>query len=103
MFNATELMKEWNRKSHKGKKLENYFGNKTTKKFIIVLQNEENLNTPNSVYLKNRSKYGGTWMSPLLFIDFFMWLDSKFKVKVVQFVYDQLIDFAMQLVIITMF
>jgi len=32
-------------------------------------------------------------MSPLLFIDFSMWLDSKFKVKVLQFVYDQLIEF----------
>ena len=45
------------------------------------------------MYLKNRVKYGGTWMNPLLFINFSMWMNSKFKVKVLQFVYDQLIEF----------
>lgn len=32
-------------------------------------------------------------MHPLLFIDFAMWLNPAFKVKVLKFVYDELIKF----------
>lgn len=32
-------------------------------------------------------------MHPLLFIDFAMWLNPAFKVKVLKFVYDQLIQY----------
>ena len=45
----------------------------------------------NSPYLKTRGKNGGTWMHPILFIDFAMWINPKFKVKVLKFVYDELI------------
>lgn len=33
------------------------------------------------------------WMHPLLFIDFAMWINPSFKVKVLRFVYDQLLMF----------
>jgi len=43
------------------------------------------------VYLKSRGKNGGTWMHPILFIDFAMWINPKFKVKVLKFLHDKLI------------
>lgn len=91
MFNATELLKQWNETSGQQKKLDHYFENQSTEEFINALILEENYNTRNSVYLKSRGKNGGTWMNPILFIDFAMWLNPKFKVKVLKFVYDELI------------
>ena len=96
MFNATELLKQWNKSSGQQKKLDHYFENKATQEFINALMIEEKIDTRNSVYVKSRASRGsnsGTWMSPLLFIDFSMWLNPTFKVKVLKFVYDQLIKY----------
>ena len=102
-FNATELLKQWNSPSNlntqnfgylKNKDLDDFFSNKNTKEFIEALQVEENLNTPKLVYLKTRGKYnGGTWMHPILFIKFAMWLNPRFEVQVIKFVYDQMIQY----------
>jgi len=91
MFNATGLAKQWN-DLHNGsrKDISNFFENKSTKEFINALQSE-NDNTGIPVFTKNRGKNGGTWMNPLLFIDFAMWLNPTFKVQVLKFVYDELI------------
>jgi hypothetical protein len=91
MFNATELLKQWNDKSGHQKKLDHFFENNATEEFVNAIVSEENYNTRNSVYLKTRGKNGGTWMHPILFIDFAMWINPKFKVKVLKFVYDELI------------
>ena len=91
MFNATELLKQWNKSNESGKKLDHYFENKATEEFINTIISKENLNARNSVYLKSRGINGGTWMNPMLFIDFAMWINPKFKVKVLKFVYDELI------------
>lgn len=93
MFNATELLKQWNAFSGQQKQMVHYFENESTNEFIEALMEEENLKERNSVYLKSRGKTGGTWMHPLLFIDYAMWLNPAFKVKVLKFVYDELIRF----------
>ena len=107
MFNATLLIKQWNEQSGQQKKLDHFFENKSTKEFITALISEENLNTQNSVYLKSeenlnrgnspylttRGKNGGTWMHPYLFVKFAMWLNPRFEVKVIKFVYDELIKY----------
>lgn len=54
---------------------------------------EEKFKERNNVLIQSRGKNGGTWMHPLLFIDFAMWLNPAFKVKVLKFVYDELIKF----------
>lgn len=102
-FNATELLKQWNSPSNlntqnsgclKKKDLDDFFSNKNTKEFIDALLVEENLDTPKLVYLKTRGKYnGGTWMHPILFIKFAMWLNPRFEVQVIKFVYDQMIRY----------
>lgn len=54
----------------------------------------ENLNTQDCAYLKIRGKYnGGTWMHPVIFIDFCMWINAEFKYDVIKFVYDQMIKY----------
>lgn len=94
MFNATALLKQWNESSGQQKQMSHYFENTGTEEFINALISEENLKERNSVYLKCRGKYsGGTWMHPLMFIDFAMWINPTFKVKVLKFVYDQMIKY----------
>jgi hypothetical protein len=92
-FNATELIKQWNEYSGQKKEVTKFFELENTKEFIKALLLEENLNTQDSAYLKTRGKYGGTWMTPILFIKFAMWLNPNFEVKVIKFVYDNLIAF----------
>lgn len=95
-FNATELLKQWNHRSGMQKDISHYFNNKATDEFVSSLISEEKLASRNSVYVKSKASRGenvGTWMHPLLFIDFAMWLNPAFKVKVLKFVYDEMIKF----------
>jgi hypothetical protein len=41
----------------------------------------------------NKGDNAGTWMHPYLFIDFAMWLNPTFKVKVIKFVSDEMIKY----------
>ncbi|MFW5753502.1 MAG: KilA-N domain-containing protein [Marinilabiliaceae bacterium] len=96
MFNATDLLKQWNAHSGQKKSLDHFFENKATKEFVKTIENEEKQHTRNSVYLKSRASKGlnaGTWMHPFLFIDFAMWLNPRFKYQVIKFVYDELIKY----------
>lgn len=93
MFNATALLRQWNENSGEKKEVTKFFENENTKLFINALMEEENLNTQNSAYLKTRGKSGGTWMHPILFIKFAMWLNPRFEVQVIKFVYDQMIKY----------
>jgi len=96
MFNATILLKQWNEKLGVKKEVSKFFELKQTSEFIKVLEQEENLNTQETAYLKTRGKYGGTWMHPILFVKFAMWINPKFEYFVIKFVYDQLIKYRHQ-------
>lgn len=93
MFNATSLLKQWNNASGECKEVTKFFENENTKEFVSALMEEENLNTQNSAYLKVRGKHGGTWMHPILFVKFAMWLNPRFEVQVIKFVYDQMLKY----------
>lgn len=90
-FNATTLLRQWNEHSGQQKKMSHYTDNASTQEFLTALLREENLKDRNSVLLQTRGKSGGTWMHPLAFLDFAMWLNPAFKVKVLKFVADQMI------------
>lgn len=92
-FNATELLKQWNRYSGQQKQMAHYTDNSSTEEFIKALISEERFKERDSVLIQSRGKSGGTWMHPLLFIDFAMWLNPTFKVKVLKFVYDEMIRY----------
>lgn len=93
MFNATDLLRQWNANTGEKKEIFKFFDNDNTKQFIDALMIEEKLNTQDSAYLKSRGKNRGTWMHPILFIKFAMWLNPRFEVQVIKFVYDQMIHF----------
>ncbi len=95
-FNATSLLKQWNKKNGAKKEVASFFKMDQTKAFIEVLAAEEDLHTAKSPYVKSRASRGknaGTWMHPYLYIDFAMWINPKFKYHVIRFVYDQLIEY----------
>lgn len=78
------------------KEMKDFFLNKSTQEYIQVIMQKEELNSETSVYLKSRASRGvnaGTWMHPMLFIDFAMWLNPSFKYDVLKFVYDEMIKY----------
>jgi L-rhamnose mutarotase len=93
MFNATELLKQWNVKTGAKKEVSKFFELEQTKQFLNVLLSKELSNTQDSAYLKTRGNKGSTWMHPFLFIKFGMWINPEFELDVIKFVYDQLIEY----------
>ena len=95
-FCLTGLLNNWNLKMGTKKELKDYFENKATQEFVKALADEENLHGDKSHYVKSKARLdrgGGTWGHPLLFIDFAMWLNPHFKVKVLKFVSDQMLTY----------
>lgn len=95
-FCLTGLLNNWNIKMGTKKELKDYFENKATQEFVKALADEENLHGDKSPYVKSKARLdrgGGTWGHPLLFIDFAMWLNPHFKVKVLKFVSDQMLTY----------
>ena len=95
-FCLTGLLNNWNLKMGTKKELKDYFENKATQEFVKALADEENLHGDKSPSVKSKARLdrgGGTWGHPLLFIDFAMWLNPHFKVKVLKFVSDQMLTY----------
>lgn len=93
-FNATSLLKQWNEQTGVTQRhLDKYFASSKTVEFIQTIMKRENLNTPKMVYLKSRGRNGGTYMHPILFIDFCMWINPSFKYDVLRFVYDKMLTY----------
>lgn len=107
MFNATALLKQWNelvatqnlhtqKSGYVKKDLDDFFSNENTKQFVGALIEEENLNGEGSAYMKSKARAdrgGGTWMHPYLFMKFAMWLNHRFEVQVIKFVYDKMLEY----------
>lgn len=90
-FNATLLIKCWNeRNPNKEKQLARFLVQKETKEYIEQLK-KEGIEVP---YVAGRGKgdNAGTWMHPNLFVDLAMWVSVEFKVKVLSYVVDKLIQ-----------
>lgn len=95
-FNANVLLNAWNKKTGANKEIKDFMRNQSTQEFIEEIAFQENLHGEKSPYVTSRARAdrgGGTWMHPLLFIDFAMWLNPRFKYHVLKFVYDNLIQF----------
>jgi hypothetical protein len=120
MFDATNLIKQWNAvPGNPQKEVDDFLRLDSTKEFISAIETEENLLPLKSandnvydvthksqllkpandrgysdkvLYIK-RGRNAISYMHPYLFIDFAMWINSKFKYQVIKFVYDELIKF----------
>lgn len=107
-FDCTNLLAQWNSDNkNNAKKIGDYLRLKETREFVKALMEEPEFKDgnsrllesvdykdfPKSIVVVTRGKNGGTWMTPLMFLDFAMWLNPSFKVKVLKFVYDEMIKF----------
>ena len=105
-FNGNALLRQWNESNpNKQRRLDKFFDRKETKEFIEELEKEIQINDvkndiiKNSVVIVQKGRKGRNatddkvWMHPLLFIDFAMYLNPRFKVQVLKFVQDQLIAY----------
>lgn len=94
------------------KGVDNQYDANTTKKWYLECSDGLSATTPNTspkvgldsldkerlrlvvATSKARSdRGGGTWMHPLLFIKFAMWLNPRFEVKVLKFVRDKMLEY----------
>ena len=95
-FNATELLKQWNCTSGMKKEVTKFLDLDSTSELVKIIMEREDLHTQDSTYVKSRASRGdnaGTWMHPVLFVDFAMWINPSFKYDVIKFVYDEMIKF----------
>lgn len=96
-LNATDLLRIYNENSKYAKRFADFWNNKNTDDFVEALLREENLKVVNSPLLKNdlilitKGRNGSSFMHPYLFVKFAMWLSADFEVKVIKWVYDNLI------------
>jgi hypothetical protein len=99
-FNATELLKFYNDKTKQSRRFKDFWKNKNTVEFCEALKNELLTNRDNSPHLEifetQRGNKGSTWMHPYLFVKFAFWLSPEYEVKVIKWIYDNLIDFRNQ-------
>lgn len=95
MFNGNDLLKVCNEsrklRGLSEKQIGNYMVNDSTKELIDTLCIQENIAESDAVLTK-RGKYGGTWMHPVVMIDFAMWLSPEIKVRILGWVIDGLIN-----------
>jgi hypothetical protein len=103
-FDANSLLNQWNsKKDNPERKMSRFLESPKTKEFINEISNdspsaEMHDGFITAFYLKKgrNTEKGRTkdevWMHPYLFIDFAMWLNPKFKLSVIKFIYDQLIE-----------
>ena len=89
-FNASKLLNHWNDKCDKGEErnLDFYKRQKSVKEFIAYMQDVEKVKTPLQA---SKGRNSETWMHPMLFIDFAMYISLEFKAQVLKMVMDGLI------------
>lgn len=109
-FDANALLNEWNKSNLRTTKrriqMSEFIDSPNTQEFIEALREDVLSHERKSVHvdfqpikeIKGRmTKKGKTkdqvWMHPYLFIKFAMWINPRFEVKVIKFVYDQLIEY----------
>jgi len=103
-FEANSLLRQWN-KSNQERQMSRYTNAPKTISFIDEITRRE-AQLPKCtmadyqplIKIKGRNSKNGripdrVWMTPLLFIDFAMWINPSFKYDVLKFVYDQLIEY----------
>lgn len=103
-FDANVLLSQWNdSKSSQRRRMIEFLESPKTLEFVdVIIEESQERKTDNADFKAftitkgastvNGKKKDQVWMHPYLFIDFAMWLNPKFKFKVIKFVYDELIE-----------
>ena len=95
MLNANDLHKIGN-SMRKGaelssKQMGSYFHLDSTSELIKEICLVENVGVED-VKVSKKGKFGGTWVSPVLFVDMAMWYSPQLKVQIIKWVIDGLLD-----------
>lgn len=103
-FDANALLSQWNSvKGNPQRAMSRFFESENVKSFIEALEDDLSQNAEMQYgdiqvvrEIKGRNTAKGktkdqVWMHPYLFIKFAMWLNPRFEVQVIKFVYDELI------------
>jgi hypothetical protein len=111
-FDGNSLLRQWNSNPQNSqRKMEVFLEAHNTKEFIEALTQELSVTDCKSssgqnsheldIKLVSKSRVkekgkagrpvGQVWMHPYLFIKFAMWINPRFEVKVIKFVYDELV------------
>lgn len=104
-FDINALVNQWNSNPlNKRRRLDDFLNSKNTKEFIATLENTL-AQGEISPMAKNEiiKKHGGSntsngrekneiWVHPFLFIKAAMWVNPRFEVEVIKYVYDNLIS-----------
>lgn len=122
MFNATSLLQQWNNENGEEKRdISNFWRTTNLKELMMEIVDNENIDVSsvsatydnNSKEISvlenmdfdslkkilsrtsraNKGKNAGTWMHPVLFIKFSMYLSPRFEYHVLKFVSDELIKY----------
>lgn len=105
-FDGSELLRQWNNVAENPRRrMAEFIDSPKTKEFLKALAKDESHRSKSDIgenqlliKVKGRNtKEGKTpdkvWMNPLLFIKFAMWINPTFEVKVLRFVYDEMIRY----------
>ena len=105
-FDAGELLRQWNSvEGNPRRQMSKFLESDNTSEFLKALAEDEShrakmLIGENQLLMevKGRNTKEGkipdkVWMNPLLFIKFAMWINPRFEVKVIRFVYDEMIQY----------
>jgi len=88
-FSANSIIDSWNNTEGNDKRsLDFYKRQKSVKEFITFLKENEDIDKP---MISSKGRNSETWMHPLLFIDFAMYISLEFKVQALKWVLDGLI------------
>ena len=103
-FSATSLMKQWN-ETHPSKKrdLDNFWKSTNLVDLMSeIAENEMSFTSVDFTVLKRQlsktskarsDRGGGTWLHPVLFVKWAMYLNPRFEYHVLRFVADQMIQY----------
>lgn len=106
-FDGNALLAQWNNtKGNSQRKMTEFSERSNTNEFIDELKNElisigeispmaefQAIKKVKGRMTKKGKTKDQVWMHPYLFIKFSMWINPRFEVKVIKFVYDQLIEY----------
>lgn len=103
-FDGNALLLQWNKvPGNPRRKISEFLESPKTQEFIKTLQDDiyqcrknDNVDLQVVKEIKGRTGKGGktpnrVYMHPFLFIKFAMWINPKFELQVIKFVYDELI------------
>ncbi|QUB66098.1 KilA-N domain-containing protein [Prevotella melaninogenica] len=105
-FDGANLLRQWNGvEGNPRRRMSEFLESAKVKEFLNALAEDESHRRKIDI-AKNQlltkvsgklTKYGKTqdkvWMNPILFLKFAMWINPRFEVQVIRFVYDNMIEY----------